>query len=594
MSADNREHIFLRQLEEVRNTWEKKLAFLEKDLVFTHGAVQRFELQNRIEECRQEIERIAKEIETLKKERQKESQQKTLDILDSLCQKMHDIPIVDRPIEVIGTSQKTEPVVAAQWQEFMRFWILKLGQKNSKSEYLGVVTADDVMLMLLSSNRSSREARALSSFAMQCLGTEPDLKNETVHLVIDKAIDNLNDLDGLNNKLNTLMDEAFYSVMQSRFGQLLHERLLQSYIQTRDARRNKIGGVFSNIAITNSQILNAENATQILTPFLDELTIFCSVQERVYAALHLVEVFFRPQGQKNGARIDFLPNGLLRKVVKVLLTAAEQKTVGNDAVSTTAIWAIVWLTSAKTCYSYTTYTFADEELDLLRQVVINEKHDAFARSWSALILSVCTSEKTIFAQADWIYEWAVVADGAKPQRKLPKISPLNRPKDIEVMKNLVFSNLPIKAKRYAAIALGRLGCFIPEMIDPLLQVFQDNIYIPDERDEALVYLVFIGNSQVISTFIQEVNRRQNDEDKYYDLSQRSFLALIGMGNVDALKQQLELGMKDQLDINALAYALAGVSNPQGRKVLESMKNHKEKEVRNAVINALSKSNQWKY
>jgi hypothetical protein len=233
----------------------------------------------------------------------------------------------------------------------------------------------------------------------------------------------------------------------------------------------------------------------------------------------------------------------LRKVVKVLLTAAEQKTVGNDAVSTTAIWAIVWLTSAKTCYSYTTYTFADEELDLLRQVVINEKHDAFARSWSALILSVCTSEKTIFAQADWIYEWAVVADGGKPQRKLPKISPLNRPKDIEVMKNLVFSNLPIKFKKDAAIGLGRLGCFIPEMIDPLLEVFQDDTCARDKRDEALVYLVFTGGSQVISALRQGLNRQKDDTDKY-DLPERCFLALIGMGNVDALKQKNDRHMHE--------------------------------------------------
>ncbi|MDZ8183423.1 MAG: HEAT repeat domain-containing protein [Nostoc sp. ChiSLP02] len=259
--------------------------------------------------------------------------------------------------------------------------------------------------------------------------------------------------------------------------------------------------------------------------------------------------------------------------------------------STTAIWAILWLTSAKTCHSYTTYTFADEELDILRQVIINEKHDAFARSWSALILSVCTPEKTIFAQADWIYEWAIVADGGKPQRKLPKVSYLNRLKDIEVMKKLIFSHLPIKAKRYVAIALGRLGCFLPEIIDPLLQVFQDDMCTSDERDEALVYLVFTGNSQVISALIYGVNRPKDDTDKY-GLPERCFLALIGMGNVDALQQQIELGIKNQIDINALAYALAGVSNPQGRKVLESMKNHREKEVRNAVINALRKSTQW--
>ncbi|MDZ8183422.1 MAG: hypothetical protein RMX96_00975 [Nostoc sp. ChiSLP02] len=300
MSADNREQILLKQ-EEVMDLWQEKLAELEKDLVLTYSAEQRFGLRKRIEECRQEIERKAKEIESLKKE----SQQKTLDILDSLCQKMHDIPIVDRQIEVFGKSQKTEPVVAAHWQEFMRFWIFKLGQKNNKSESLSIVTADDVMLMLLSSNRSATEARALSSFAMQCLGKEPGLKNETVHLVIDKAIDNLNDLDGLNNKQNTLMDEAFYSVMQSSFRQLLHERLLKSYIQTRDDHRNKIGGVLFNTVITISEILNAENATQILIPFLEELTIFCSVEERVKAALHLVEAFYSPQGKNNSTRIDF-------------------------------------------------------------------------------------------------------------------------------------------------------------------------------------------------------------------------------------------------------------------------------------------------
>ncbi|MBW4478341.1 MAG: hypothetical protein KME54_16135 [Tolypothrix brevis GSE-NOS-MK-07-07A] len=73
MSADNREHILLRQLEEVRNIWEEKLAFLEKELATTSSASQKFELIKRIEECQQQVERRAKQIETLKKE----SQQKT-------------------------------------------------------------------------------------------------------------------------------------------------------------------------------------------------------------------------------------------------------------------------------------------------------------------------------------------------------------------------------------------------------------------------------------------------------------------------------------------------------------------------------------
>lgn len=453
-------------------------------------------------------------------------------------------------------------------------------------------SADDAILMQLPSDKTpAKEARTLAISALQYLAEEPDLKDEIVYQIIDAATNNLNDLDTVGSKPKTPMYEAFCAVMQSRFGQLCRNRLLQNYVQASNSRRNNIGLVFLNTETTNSEILNAENATQILMPLLEKLSIFCSVEERVYAALRLVEAFYRPQGQNNSVKIDFLPNILLRKVVKVLLTAAEQETVDNYAVSTTVIWTLVWLTSAKTCYSYTTYTFADEELDLLRQVISNEKHDAFARSWSALILSVCTPEKTIFAQADWIYEWAVVADGGKPQRKLPTILHLNRPKDIEVMKNLICSYLPIKAKRYVAIALGRLGCFVPEMIDPLLQIFQDDMCIPDERDEALVYLVFTGDSQVISALMYGVKCPKDDTDKY-DLPERCFLALIGIGNVDALKQQIELDIKNQ--INALAYALVGVANPLGRKVLESMKYHSKKEIRNAAINALHTSTQWNF
>ncbi|WP_414546559.1 hypothetical protein [Nostoc sp. CCY0012] len=531
MSADNREHSLLSELAQVKATWQEKLAFFEKELVVADSAEQRFGLPKKIEQCRQEITRITKEIESLKKEQQ----QKTLDILDALSRKVNNIPIVDRQIENFGTTPKIEPVVAPNWQEFMRLFIFKLSQKNNQSKYFGLVTADDVILMLLTANRPPKEARALSIFAMQCLVAEPNLKEETVNLIIDKAIDNFNEFDGFD-KLNTLMDEAFFSVMQSRFKQLLSARLLQQYVQNRDIHRNKIGCIFSSIVITKGSILNAENATQILIPLLEKFTILYSVEERIDAGLNLVEVFYRSQVQNSFTKIDFLPQPILRKVIKVLLAAVQQETADNYAVSTIAIWVLLWVTSAITCHSYTTYSFTDEELDILRQVVINEKHDAYARSWSALILSVCTPEKTIFAQADWIYEWVLVADGVKPHRKLPKPSYPNCPQDIKVIKRLISSHIPSITKRRTAIALGRLGCFIPEMIDPLLQIFQDDLYTREDRDEALVYLVFIGNYKVISAFKNGLNNPQDNVDKY-DLPEHCFLGLIGIGNVDALKQK---------------------------------------------------------
>jgi hypothetical protein len=157
------------------------------------------------------------------------------------------------------------------------------------------------------------------------------------------------------------------------------------------------------------------------------------------------------------------------------------------------------------------YLFSETELDLLRHIVTDESRDAYSRMWSALILSVCGTEETVFIQADWIYEWAVVADGGKPHKKLPVVTPLDRPKDIKVLKSLISSNLPEMPKRSVAIAIGRLGCFVPEMVEPLLQIFQDDLLLDSERDEALVYLVQIGGTQVISSLMRIMNGSKNNK-----------------------------------------------------------------------------------
>ena len=128
------------------------------------------------------------------------------------------------------------------------------------------------------------------------------------------------------------------------------------------------------------------------------------------------------------------------------------------------------------------------------------------------------------------------------------------------------------------------------MTDSLLEIFQDEILLWEQRDEALVYLVFIRNSQVISELIRGANQPENSTDKY-GLRDRCFLALIGMGNVAVLKYQLELA-KSEADrrayISAYAYALAGVASPLGRNVLEPMTNHPDKQIRSAAIDALCK------
>ena len=598
MTVSN-EKQYLEIFKETRNNWRKKLAYFEKEFSITDSPGKKFELEEGIKECRQQIEIADRNIELSRQEikqiekitrdiefSQKGGQQKTLEILDYLYQQVHHIPILDRQIEIFGMSQKTEPVIATDWQVNMQLWMHKLGEAKHTQKELSAITVDDVIQILLSPNRSPKEARALSGFAMQCLATEIDWKNGTVNFIISKAIKHLNELDGFNNNLNTVMDKSFHSVMQSRFVALLEKQLLQSYIQNYDEQRNQIGRVFLNRKNLNSEVLNPENATRILIPLLDKLNSLFLLEERVNVVLILVDIFYRSQIHNIGKKINFLPKILLDKIIKVLLTAIEREKTRDCTVSTAAIWAILWLTDAKISHSYTAYIFNERELNILQKVICDDKHDIYARSYAALILSICNSEKTIFSQADWIYEWAVVADGGKLQKDLPKASYIERPKDTEVIKKLIISNLPNKIKKNAAISLGRLGYFIPEMVDSLIEIFKDETYLWEQRDEALVYLAFIGNSQVISELIQGVGQPENDMDKY-GFRGRCLLALIGMGNVPVIKYLLDTTHLES-DQSACAYALAGVENPLGKRVLESMINHQNDKVRNVVINALRK------
>jgi HEAT repeat protein len=460
------------------------------------------------------------------------------------------------------------------------------------------ITADDAISVLLPPpGTPSKEARAMSIFALQVLVEEPDLRDETVDQVIDTAIDNLNESDSWA-KRNTLMDEVLYSLMRSCFAERCRKRLLRRYIKAHGEHRVRIGAAYSSV-IANDEILNADNSVEILEPLLGRLNDDTSTESHVEAALELLDAFYRPQGLSSSARINFLPDSLLQKTVNVLLKTAEYRDE-NNAVSLSALWALGWLTSAKTCHIYNSCSFTEIELDVLRQIVTDEGRDAYSRMWSALILSVCGTEMLAFNQTDdWIMEWSYVADGRKPHKELPVITPLNRSKDIKILKSLIASDVPEKPRQYGAIVMGRLGSFIPEMIEPLLQIFQDDLWSEEQRDEALLYLVLIGGTQIIFSLTQIINGLMNEDDvmlknskSVYDLRSHALLALVGMGDVNALKYQLNLGEGEQIDLDAYAYALAGVENFEGQKMLENMKNHENKQVRDAITHALSQLKQW--
>ena len=234
----------------------------------------------------------------------------------------------------------------------------------------------------------------------------------------------------------------------------------------------------------------------------------------------------------------------MRNTINLLLKTAQDEVINNDlndAVLSAATWALVQLTDASDNNPYTIHTFTETEREYLHEIAMDKRRDAYARMRSALILSASGSEKNVFYQADWLYEWAIVADGIKPHKELTISITLDHSENIDTLKILINSNLPMQAKWRVAIEMGRLGYFVPEMVEPLLQLIQDGLFNSD-RNEALVYLVFIGGDRVASSLAEKINSFGKDEgnkDSYYFHS-CCVLALIAIGNVSAIKYQLNL------------------------------------------------------
>lgn len=513
-------------------------------------------------------------------------------ILERLSQRVHGLDIVERQIDVIGTGQRTEPVAAGHWQEVVRFCIAELSKTGSEQDGFNSASADDAMLMLLpSKDMSNRESRALAVFALQCLAEDPDLKAETAHAVIDMAVDNLSEVDGYNSTRNTLMDEAFYAVLHSQFGQLCHTRLLHSYIQSSGSRRNRIG---CTILTKGMIILTEEDASSLVDSLLGTLVSERSVVARVDAALQLTDVFYRLHSIGSTVKIEALSEVILKRAIAVLFTVAEEEEMNNDAPACAALWALGWLVNAKESSACAAQLLTGSQIDTLRRIATSERRDTSTRGWIALILSVCSDQEKVFSQADWIYEWAYVADGAKPQRKLPAASSLDCPKDLAILKHLISLDLPIKSKGSVAISLGRLGYFDREMVEPLLHMFRRDLLYTKMRDEALVYLVFIGGTDVARALVEEGRRSSDSTDLTdpYGVTSRCLLASVGLGDIDTLKQQIEQNIESLMNLMIFTRTLAGIEDPRGREVLKTMKKHSERRVRYAVSDALNKSIQW--
>ncbi|NJL40087.1 MAG: hypothetical protein HC899_27515 [Leptolyngbyaceae cyanobacterium SM1_4_3] len=209
--------------------------------------------------------------------------------------------------------------------------------------------------------------------------------------------------------------------------------------------------------------------------------------------------------------------------------------------------------------------------------------DASTLAHGCILLRKEKGLELVINQLNWISELAYIADGSKPRYFLPALKPTGRLASTTWIEALLKQGLPGHYSGSVALTLGAFGVFIPEMIPPLRFLFTNSKYALESRDAALIYLSLMGSSEIISMLIQAADTPESEDDYLYS---RGLFGLLLIDNVNVLAEQLHKALP-HADLNAYAYGLAGSRDPQGRVLLEKMKNHSNERVRTAIANALN-------
>jgi energy-coupling factor transporter ATP-binding protein EcfA2 len=495
-------------------------------------------------------------------------------IVSRLRELLDKIEIHDQEVNLWGEFKIFEPVMADYWQEAVRLTIADLSAKD----------ADEAILMLLpDSNTKPKESRPRAVFALLCLADEPKVSAQTAQAVFDAVLDNLGENDGFNNKLNTWMDVAIAAVGKSAFGNALRERFVQAFKESSGEKRNQIGCSFVLSSGINREELALANPESIVT-FAQKGLSSGRQSGIILTALELMKCFFSANGRM-GALTKAQQEIIINALVAVLPT--------NDAVQNAAIWALLWLTGAKET-DYNTETnkqivlLPPEAAGKIEESLRHSTLEAFTLGYGCLVLTRKSGLYLVPQQLDWIYELAVIADGGKARRALPRVARVGEnDATIHWMRRLLNLNIPIKNASRIAQALGALGYFGAEMVKPLKYLFENKNRksTSNERDEALIYLGMIGTPEVIDIIVEAADTPPYEKDDY--AYSRGLFGLLLIDNVDAITRQMYKA-SPHADLNAYAFGLAGSADPRGRDVLLHLKKHQNARIQQAAVLALQK------
>ncbi|MGI2909595.1 hypothetical protein [Tolypothrix sp. VBCCA 56010] len=230
---------------------------------------------------------------------------------------------------------------------------------------------------------------------------------------------------------------------------------------------------------------------------------------------------------------------------------------------------------------------SSEKIQEIEKFLQGQNLDPKTLAEGCLLLTKERGINPVYSEGDWMYEIAVIADGAKPRRQLLAPKPTGQLASVDWMKKFLGNEFPQEWSCWIAQALGALGVFVPEMIRPLTFLFTNAKYTEEDRNEALIYLAMIDVPQVLPVMVLAADlilKNNNHFGDYYP--SRGLFGLLLLDNVNVLAEQMLKNPPDDFML-PYAYGLAGSRDPRGQAMLQQMRKHPNKNIRTAVEAALA-------
>jgi hypothetical protein len=441
--------------------------------------------------------------------------------------------------------------------------------------------------------------RAWSVFLLDQLAELPSCPADTAVRIIDLALSSLRAGDAIVTR-GTPLDDAIDGIIASAWGGAFRSSAAAAYVRGDAATRRRLAFHLAASSTPTPLVLEDGTPSPQAVEVVEQLRARLHSDdpiEAVLAASDLLETLYRGHGHywpdetpRQAARPSALPDELRVAIFESLLDIAE----ADAPAAALAGWALMWLTLAKSP--------AGDGRDLterrrarIRAVIADTARDPYLRSDLAVLLAIDESRPALYGTRDWIYEWAVVADAGGVT--LPPPGPpdldLDAPDFVAVARLFMeLSQEPTLRDRagIAAAVLARMDANGSAVVEALLRRFLDPNLDADLRDEALVHLMRGGEAAVdpqVRASLVELARERTDEGDHFDRT-RAFLAIVGTGDVEAMRELLGEGRMIVGYDRAFTRSLGASPDPRALELLNELALHPQPEVRADALEELGR------